>query len=205
MLTVRKTSQNAHSWEITPNTGRNQTRFYSQAYVDSSKSANAVVTYIQEGKPEFIELSSPSSVSLPATPEGMAYFQINAKSNSSRVYVKLEPLLTNFIDLNIQNVYINGSSYKEGAIIAGDPGANEEYIISINVGYPENTISSQINNRIVLEDNAGHSVVVVVTQAAAEPVITVNPTSVEVPSAGGSGTIMVSSNEEWFVSTIENI
>lgn len=205
MLTVRKTSQNAHSWEITPNTGRNQKRFYSQAYVDSSKSANAVVTYIQEGKPEFIELSSPSSVSLPATPEGMAYFQINAKSNSSRVYVKLEPLLTNFIDLNIQNVYINGSSYKQGALIAGDPGANEEYLFSINLEYSENTTTTAIRTNVVLEDNAGHSVTVLVIQAASAPAITVSPTSVDVPAAGGSGTIMVSANDEWFVSTVENI
>ena len=58
---------------------------------------------------------------------------------------------------------------------------------------------------MVLEDNAGHSVTVLVIQAASAPAITVSPTSVDVPAAGGSGTIMVSANDEWFVSTVENI
>ena len=203
MLTVIKTSKNAHSWDISPNTGRNQKRFYSQVSVED-KNTKATTTYIQDGKPEFIELVSPSSINIPAVPEGMAYIQINAKSNSERISASISDISLNS-GIKIKSTYINGDEYKQGALIAGDPGANEEYLFSINLEYSENTTTTAIRTNVVLEDNAGHSVTVLVIQAASAPAITVSPTSVDVPAAGGSGTIMVSANDEWFVSTVENI
>ncbi|MBR5146460.1 MAG: BACON domain-containing protein [Bacteroidales bacterium] len=203
MLTVIKTSKNAHSWDISPNTGRNQKRFYSQVSVEG-KNTKATTTYIQDGKPEFIELVSPSSINIPAVPEGMAYIQINAKSNSERISASISDISLNS-GIKIKSTYINGDEYKQGALIAGDPGANEEYLFSINLEYSENTTTTAIRTNVVLEDNAGHSVTVLVIQAASAPAITVSPTSVDVPAAGGSGTIMVSANDEWFVSTVENI
>lgn len=203
MLTVIKTSKNAHSWDISPNTGRNQKRFYSHVSVEG-KNTKATTTYIQDGKPEFIELVSPSSINIPAVPEGMAYIQINAKSNSERIRASISDISLNS-GIKIKSTYINGDEYKQGALIAGDPGANEEYLFSINLDYSENTTTTSIRTNVVLEDNAGHSVTVLVIQAASAPAITVSPTSVDVPAAGGSGTIMVSANDEWFVSTVENI
>ena len=203
MLTVIKTSKNAHSWDISPNTGRNQKRFYSHVSVEG-KNTKATTTYIQDGKPEFIELVSPSSINIPAVPEGMAYIQINAKSNSERISASISDISLNS-GIKIKSTYINGDEYKQGALIAGDPGANEEYLFSINLEYSENTTTTAIRTNVVLEDNAGHSVTVLVIQAASAPAITVSPTSVDVPAAGGSGTIMVSANDEWFVSTVENI
>ena len=203
MLTVMKTSKNAHSWDISPNTGRNHKRFYSHVSV-KDKNTKATTTYIQDGKPEFIELVSPSSINIPAVPEGMAYIQINAKSNSERISASISDISLNS-GIKIKSTYINGDEYKQGALIAGDPGANEEYLFSINLDYSENTTTTAIRTNVVLEDNAGHSVTVLVIQAASAPAITVSPTSVDVPAAGGYGTIMVSANDEWFLSTVENI
>jgi len=200
-LTVTKTSKNAHSWNISSNTGRNQKKFYSQVYIgsESEKKSQATVVFIQDGKPEFIELATDSIIKVPAIYD--AYIQIRAISNSQLVKVTLEGDLT----MRLMQAYINGDVYRPNNPIQGDPGSDSEYTFSINLDYPDNQTASERSARIILEDNAGHSVYCDVIQSGAVPAITVTPTSVEVPAAGGSGTIMVSSNDEWFVSTVENI
>lgn len=207
MLTVKKTSENAITWTIAANTGRNQKRFYAKVVSFSGgggqkESGNAIVTFIQEGKPEFIELATDETIHLPAINDNGNYIQIRATSNSSLISVMVED---DTIGVRFSRYFINGDTYTQGSVIHGDPGASEEFVFSVNVDYSSNTTAVPRSARIILSDNAGHSVSCLIAQEAAEPEITVNPTSVDVPFTGEAGTIMVSSNDSWTVSTVENI
>lgn len=207
MLTVKKTSENAVTWVVTANTGREQKRFYAKVVSLSGggglkESGNAIVTFIQEGKPEFIELATDETINLPAVKTDGNYIQIVATSNSSLISVRVED---DNLGIRVSRCFIGGDSYTHGSVIKGDPGSVSEFVFSANIDYESNTTAVQRSAKIILSDNAGHSVSCIINQEAAEPVITVNPTSVDVPFTGGNGTIMVSSNDSWTVSTVENI
>lgn len=207
MLTVKKNSENAIGWSITANTGRNQKRFYAKVSALSGggglkESGHAIVTFIQEGKPEFIELATEETVNLPSNNDNNTYIQIRANSNSSLIGVLVED---DSIGLRVSRCFIDSETYTYGSVVYGDPGADSEFVFSANIDYSSNTTAVQRSAKIILSDNAGHSVTCNIIQSAAEPTITVNPTSVDVPFSGGSGTIMVSSNDSWTLSTVENI
>lgn len=207
MLIVKKTSENAITWSITANTGRDQKRFYAKVVTLGGggalkESGNTIVTFLQEGKPEFIELATDETVNLPAVKTDGDYIQIRANSNSSLISVNVED---DNLGIRVSRCFIGGDSYTHGSVIHGDPGSVSEFVFSANIDYSSNTTAVQRSAKIILTDNAGHSVSCIITQEAAEPVITVNSTSVDVPFTGGGGTIMVSSNDSWTVSTVENI
>lgn len=202
MLSVKKTSANAFTWAITPHTGRNQRKFYSRVTTSGTlKEENPiVVTFIQEGKPEFIELfNTENTYYVPASPEPMQYVQIKALTNSTLVKLTLE----NDTISPTTTMYLNGATYRPGGVIGGDPGSEAEFNIAINVVCPVNPSAVKRSVRIVLEDNAGHSVYCDIIQEAATPVLEVSSSSVSVPANGGNGSIMVSSNDTWTVSVVE--
>ncbi|MBQ4548092.1 MAG: hypothetical protein IJA42_02720 [Bacteroidales bacterium] len=204
MLTVNKTSANAFTWYITSHAGRNQRRFYSKVATsgDESKKSSVNITFIQEGKPEFIELfNTENIINVPASPEAMEYVQIKAVTNSTLVKMTLE----NDTLSPTTTMYINGETYRPGSLIAGDPGSESEIAVAVNVLCSANPSAVKRSVRIILEDNAGHSVYCDIIQAAATPVLSVSPSSVSVPANGGSGSIMVSSNDSWTVSVVESI
>lgn len=199
MLTVRKSSTNAFTWVITAHTGREERRFYSKVTTDSEE-VSENVTFIQEAKPEFIELTTASSILIPAVLEDGYYIQVRANSNSSLISIDIEGE-----GLKLLNCFIEGDVYKPGSTIPLDPGLESQFMFSANIQIKSNSQVTQRTCRVTLTDNAGHSVYCDIIQEAAIPVITVTPSSVDVPAAGGSGSIMVSANDTWTVSVVESI
>jgi len=198
-LSVTKTSASAHSYTLSANTGRNQKTFKSRVQTSASGNNNtADTTYIQAGKDEFIQLVSASTRSIGKNDTSLV---IELKSNSTKVNATF---LANSLDASIASMTINGNDYTNNSTISGDPGADAEYTILIILSFKANTLASTRAVQLQIADASGHAVTTTGTQEADSPSISVNPSSVSVPAAGGTGTIMVTSNDTWTVSVLNS-
>jgi len=198
-LSVTKTSALAHSYTLSANTGRNQKTFKSRVQTSASGNNNtADTTYIQAGKDEFIQLVSASTRSIGKNDTSLV---IELKSNSTKVNATF---LANSLDASIASMTINGNAYTNNSTISGDPGADAEYTVLITLSFKANTLASTRAVQLQIADASGHAVTTTGTQEADSPSISVNPSSVSVPAAGGTGTIMVTSNDTWTVSVLNS-
>lgn len=198
-LSVSKTSASAHSYTLTANTGRKQKTFKSRVTTNASGNNNtADTTYVQAGKDEFIQIVS--STSITATKSETTKV-IELKSNSTKINATF---LSNGLGATISGITINGNAYTNNSTITGDPGAEAEYTVLITLSFLANTAASSRGCQLQVTDNGGHAVTTTLTQKADSPSISVNPSSVNVPASGGTGTIMVTSNDTWTVSVLNS-
>lgn len=196
-LTVIKTSDSAHSWQISANTGRNQKTFKSRVKTNASGANDtAETTYIQAGKPEFISLVSHAIMSIGKNETSA---QITLVSNSTKINASF---ISNVINASIDSITINGNAYTNNSVISGDPGGDAQYTVIINLTFKANSMASTRSFQLQVQDNGGHAVTVTGTQNADDPTIYVNPSTVQVTAAGGSGSITVASNDGWTVSVV---
>lgn len=177
-------------------TGRNSRS--QQLTFSAANCPDVVRTVIQAGKPEFVQIQSTAAEGK----EG-GNLTISGKSNSSKLTFSLASGGT--LVLTLPSTYIaNSVTTNNGADITGDPGANAEYNFSITFqNIPANTSVSALTAQLIVEDNAGHTATCQITQAAADPYMTVSPASIELDwdsySEGTSATATVESNTNWTI------
>ena len=196
-LTVVKTSATAHSWVITANTGRAEKTYKSRVKTTvSGENDSAETTYVQAGKSEFVALVTSSTPSIGKDETSLV---ITLVSNSKKLNAAF---VSNGMDASIASMTINGDAYTNNTNILGDPGNNAEYTAVITLSFKANNMASTRSFQLQVTDNGGHAVTVTGTQAGQTPTITVDPSTVQVSAAGGSGSITVSSNDTWTVSDV---
>jgi hypothetical protein len=87
-----------------------------------------------------------------------------------------------------------------GADIPGDPGASAAYRWTVVLEFTQNTDISAKEVGMVVEDHKGEQVAVTLYQAASDPVLTLNKTSLTLVAAGTAQTVTVTSNTSWTIS-----
>jgi hypothetical protein len=181
------------SWSASAHTGRSPrttTAVFAASGVESK-----ILNITQSGKAEFVELADTATVS-----KDGGTVTITGKSNSSKLTFSLTG--ANGIGLVLPSVYIaNSVDTNNGAAIAGDPGASQEYTFSITfTGIGANASVSELVSQLTVTTNNGETDTCTITQAAGDAFLTISPTSITIPAAGTAQSVTVSSNTSWTIS-----
>lgn len=179
------------------NTGR-QARSTQIAF-KAANVADVVRTVIQAGKPEFVSIQSAAAVSK----DGQQVLTIEGVTNSSRLTFSLGGGATLALTLPAQ-YNANSLQTTNGAAIAGDPGAGAEFPFSIQfTDLPANAQVVEKTAQLIVTDAAGHTATCTITQAAADPILTVSPETVTIDwnaaTEGTSASFNVTSNTNWTI------
>lgn len=181
------------SWTGTPHTGRSSrttTATFSASGVESK-----TLTIVQAGKTEFVDIDDTATVS-----QSGGSVTISGTSNSSKLTFSITG--ADNIGLTLPASYLaNSVTTNNGAAIAGDPGASQEYAFSITfTGIGENTSLSSLTSQITVTTNNGTTDTCTITQAAGSPYLTITPTTINLTAAGTAVSVTVSSNTSWTIS-----
>ena len=181
------------AWSASVHTGRSPrttTATFSASGVESK-----TLTIIQSGKTEFVDIADTAAVN-----KAGGTVTITGTSNSSKLTFALTG--TNGIGLVLPSAYLaNSASTNNGAAIAGDPGATQEYEFSITfTGIAENTSIAALVSQLTVTTNNGTTDTCTITQAAGDAYLTISPTEITIPAAGTAVNVTVSSNTSWSVS-----
>ena len=182
------------SWTGSAHTGRSS-RTTTATFAASGVSPDKTLTIIQAGKTEFVDIDDSATVS-----QSGGSVTITGTSNSSKLTFSITG--TDNIGLTLPASYLaNSVSTNNGAAIAGDPGAAQEYSFSITfTGINENTSLSSLTSQITVTTNNGTTDTCTITQAAGSPYLTISPTTINLTAAGTAVSVTVSSNTSWTIS-----
>ena len=198
-VTPSKTSGSGNdtvSWTASEHTGRSSrstTATFSASGVESK-----TLTITQSGATEFVSIDATATV---AKTGGSV--TISGTSNSSKL--TFTETGTDGIGIDLPASYTaNSVSTSNGAAISGDPGATQAYSFSITISnIAANTSTSSKTSQITVTPNSGTAAVCNITQAAADPTLSISPNTITIAAAGGSAnaqSVAVTSNTSWSVS-----
>ena len=181
------------SWTGQAHTGRSSRQ--TTATFAASGVTPKVLTIIQAGKAEFVEMDDTAAVAKTG-----GTLTISGVSNSSKLTFALTG--TNGIGLVLPSSYTaNSVAVNNGAAITGDPGAAQQYAFSITfTGIGENTSVAALVSQLTVTDDAGHTDTCTITQAAGDAYLTISPTTINLTAAGTAVSVSVSSNTDWSIS-----
>lgn len=94
----------------------------------------------------------------------------------------------------------NGAAATSGADIEGDPGATKKFAFILTLDAAENTTISERTQQITATTKGTKSATITLKQAAGDPYLEIDKTSVNVPQDGSSVTINVTTNTTFTVS-----
>lgn len=155
---------------------------------------DVVRTVMQAGKPETTTIQSSAA----ATQQG-GTVTLTGTSNSSKLTFSLG---TGDLSLTLPSTYkAAGVTTNNGAAIAGDIGATQEFTFTIVFTVGENTSTSSKSKQVVVTDNGGHAATCTLTQAAGAAYLNVSAASGDLPwDASTSVSFTVTSNTNWAIS-----
>ena len=182
------------SWTGSNHTGRNSRQ--TTATFSASGVASKTLTIVQAGLAEFVSMDDTATV----TKNG-GTVTISGTSNSSKLTFTLTG--ANGIGLTLPATYnANSVSTNNGAAIAGDPGATQQYTFSITfTGIGANTTLSTKSSQLTVTDNAGNTDTCTITQAAGDAYLNISPSTINLTAAGvADNSVTVSSNTSWTIS-----
>lgn len=181
------------TWTGQAHTGR--TSRTTTATFSASGVTPKVLTISQAGKTEFVTIDDTAAVSKTG-----GTVTITGTSNSSKLTFALTG--TNGIGLVLPaNYTANSVSTANGAAIAGDPGASQQYAFSITfTGIEANTSIEALVSQLTVTDDAGNTDTCTITQAAGDAYLTIDPTTINLTAAGTAVSVSVSSNTSWTIS-----
>jgi hypothetical protein len=128
---------------------------------------------------------------------------IEGVSNSSKLTFALAS--GGSLPLTIPATYLaNSLQTNNGAAIAGDPGAGQEFPFSIQFAtIPKNPVVTERTAQLIVTDAAGHSATCTITQAAGDATLEVSPQTVnldwDAATQGKTASFNVTSNTNWTV------
>lgn len=94
----------------------------------------------------------------------------------------------------------NGASATSGTAIAGDPGATKKFAFVLTLDAAENTTISERTQQITATTKGAKTATITLKQAAGDPYLNIDKTSVNVPQDGTGVTIAVTTNTTFTVS-----
>ena len=176
---------------LSNNTGRNARQ--TNVTFKAANCNDVLRTVLQRGKPETTSIQSTA-----AAQSSGATVTITGTTNSSKLTFSLG---SGDLALTLPaNYTAAGLTTANGAAIAGDPGATQEFNFSITFVVPANSDITSKSRQIIVTDNAGNDYICTLTLAAGEAYLTVSPASVELPWDGStSASFTVESNTNWSI------
>lgn len=94
----------------------------------------------------------------------------------------------------------NGAAATSGTAIAGDPGATKKFAFALTLETTENTTISERTQQITATTKGTKTATITLKQAAGDPYLNIDKTSVNVPQDGTGVTIAVTTNTTFTVS-----
>lgn len=94
----------------------------------------------------------------------------------------------------------NGAAATSGTAIAGDPGATKKFAFALTLEAAENTTISERTQQITATTKGTKTATITLKQAAGDPYLNIDKTSVNVPQDGTGVTIAVTTNTTFTVS-----
>lgn len=94
----------------------------------------------------------------------------------------------------------NGAAATSGTAIAGDPGATKKFAFVLTLDAAENTTISERTQQITATAKGTKTATITLKQAAGDPYLNIDKTSVNVPQDGTGVTIAVTTNTTFTVS-----
>lgn len=94
----------------------------------------------------------------------------------------------------------NGAAATSGTAIAGDPGATKKFAFVLTLDAAENTTISERTQQITATTKGTKTATITLKQAAGDPYLNIDKTSVNVPQDGTGVTIDVTTNTTFTVS-----
>lgn len=94
----------------------------------------------------------------------------------------------------------NGAAATSGTAIAGDPGATKKFAFVLTLNAAENTTISERTQQITATTKGTKTTTITLKQAAGDPYLNIDKTSVNVPQDGSGVTIAVTTNTTFTVS-----
>lgn len=94
----------------------------------------------------------------------------------------------------------NGASATSGTAIAGDPGATKKFAFVLTLDAAKNTTISERTQQITATTKGTKTATITLKQAAGDPYLNIDKTSVNVPQDGSGVTIAVTTNTTFTVS-----
>lgn len=148
-------------------------------------SVSKSVSVVQEGKPEFVTITSATAVSVPNKGKVIS---ITGITNSSKLVIDT----TDFGMAEVYSTYTaNGDTAMNNMAIEGDPGASNEFTFTAQVSVKENPGASSRTATITITTAGGQKATVLLTQLASEftydLTLAASPTSIQ--ASGGTSTI----------------
>lgn len=164
---------------------------------DSSVQKQVVVN--QSGVTEYVVIDETASVAK----EG-GEVTINGTSNSTKLTFSLSEDGSHPLVLIIpKNYTAAGKPTANGAAIADDPGATDEYQFSITFsGIAANTTVSNLITNLTVTAAGGQSDSTVITQTAGDPTLEVDKTVINLNAEGTAQTLNITSNTDWTISQV---
>ena len=170
------------------NTGRNART--TTLTITAADVEDHYVTVNQAGKPEYVDEQDTAT----AAKAGQTV-TISGKSNSKKLTFSLG---TGNLAIDLpENYTANSVSTPNGTEIVGDPGANAEYDFSIQFVVALNETITELTRQIKVTDEAGHTDVCTLTQAAGDATLTVSKENIDLAYTGEAVSFDITSNTSW--------
>lgn len=155
--------------------------------------ADVVRNVSQAGKPEYVDVADAASAD-----KGGKVVTISGVSNSAKLTFSFGT--GNLTDITLPTTYLaNSVNTSNGAAISGDPGASAEYNFSISINVPANNDIAAKTRQIIVEDEAGHRDVCLLTSAAGDAYVSVQEGTIELDYLGTPVPWSVESNTTWSI------
>lgn len=124
---------------------------------------------------------------------------ITGKSNSTKLTFAVTPAEENGLTLQLPaNYTAAGKTTANGAVIADDPGAADEFVWSITISdVPANVTIEELTATLKVTAAGGQTANVTVTQAAGDSTIDLDKEIINLDVNGTQQTVNVTSNDSW--------
>lgn len=177
-------------FSATQNDGRNQR---TQAASLSATGVDAIaINIVQAGRPEFVSIEASK-----AAVKGGETVTITGESNSASLTVSLG---TGNLEVEVPaTITANSVATDNGAEIAGDPGATAKYTYTFQIVVPENETIEEKTKQIIITSAGGQTDTCVLTQAAGDPTLAIDPETVNLTWEGTAVTAHITSNTNWTI------
>lgn len=150
----------------------------------------------QTPKAEFVSFNDGAEMAADKTG---GLLTIQGKSNSAKLTFAW---VGSVEDVDIPESYqANGSPTNNGENIEGDPGAQNEYIFSIQLTLPENETVDEVVRTLLVTADGAQTAQIFIKQAAGDPTLEIEPTEITIPQMGTPAvSVQVASNTTWTIS-----
>lgn len=103
-------------------------------------------------------------------------------------------------DISAISYQANAATATSGTAIPGDPGATKKYAFELTLTAAANATISERTQQITVTTKGSKTATITLKQAAGDPYLTIDKTSVNVPQDGSAVTLQVATNTTFTVS-----